>query len=389
MTLKGLKELENKYLIGTYNRYPVYFVSGKGIYLFDENKNKYIDFISGIAVNAFGYGNRKFKNLINRLSGGLIHTSNLFYNEQQIELARLLSHITIGGKVFFCNSGAESVEAGIKMARLFGRSKGISKPLIVSLEKSFHGRTLGALALTGQKKYSKNFEPLPEGFIKINPNKSLPKIQWKNVAAIFLEFVQGESGVNILDKGFAEEIYSLCKEKNILLAADEIQSGFGRTGKLFSYQHFDIKPDIVLLAKSLGGGFPIGAAIVKDEVASLIKYGMHGSTFGGGHFITSISKKTVEEIVNNDLASKAGIMGKYLLEKLEKFKNKKSVKKIRGIGLMAAIDIVPKARDIVEKCIKKGLIIGTAGENTIRMLPPLIIKKEQIDEALNILGKVL
>lgn len=384
----NLIEEANKYLFQNYGRLPYFFEKGEGCYLYDEKGKKYLDMLSGIAVNALGYNHPKLTDAICQQASKIIHISNLFYIKPQIEVAKILSENSFGGKVFFCNSGAEANEALIKLVRRYFYDKKQEKYEIITFEGSFHGRTLATVTATAQPKYHEGFYPLVEGFkyAKFNDINSVKNLITDKTAAILIELVQGEGGVNPADKEFIKDLYNLCREKDILFTVDEVQTGIGRTGKLFAYQHFDIQPDIISLAKGLGGGVPIGAIIAKDEIAKSFVPGTHASTFGGNYLSTVAAKVVLEEVLSEGFLDRVQKVGEYLKNALKVFGYP-----VKGLGLMVGMDL-PKdipAKEVMKKALEKGLIVGTAGENTLRFVPPLIITEKQVDEAVDILKEVL
>jgi acetylornithine aminotransferase/acetylornithine/N-succinyldiaminopimelate aminotransferase len=380
---------DKKYLFQNYARFDIAFERGEGVYLYDTEGKKYLDMLAGIAVNALGYNHPKLTNAICEQAKKIIHVSNLFHIKPQIEVAKLLVENSIkDGKVFFCNSGAEANEGAIKLVRKYFHDKGLNKFEIISFKNSFHGRTLASLTATGQPKYQEGFEPLPEGFkyAELNNINSVKELINEKTAGIFIEIIQGEGGINPVEPQFLTELYNLAKENNILLIIDEVQTGIGRTGKPFAYQHFNIEPDIITSAKGLGGGVPIGAIIAKDEIAKSFSAGTHGSTFGGNYLSTIASKVVLEEIFKADRLNQIYENGEYLKSLLKDLGFE-----LRGLGLMVGITIPQdiKAIDIMKKSLEKGLIVGIAGNNTIRFTPPLIITKEEIEEGINIFKEVL
>jgi len=381
-------EEADKYLFPNYARLPYSFVKGEGCYLYDEDGKKYLDMLSGIAVNQLGYNHPKLTENICRQAKEIIHISNLFYIKPQYEVAKILVENSCGDKVFFCNSGAEANEALIKLIRRYFYDKKENRYEIITFEGSFHGRTLAAITATAQPKYQEGFQPLPEGFkyAKFNDIDSVIQLINDKTAAVLIELIQGEGGVNPADKEFIKKLYSLCRENGILFTVDEVQTGIGRTGKLFAYQHYDIEPDIISLAKGLGGGVPIGAIIAKDEIANSFVPGTHASTFGGNYLATAAAKVVLEEILSDGFLDKVTENGEYLKERLKTFGYP-----VKGLGLMIGMDFPEEisAKDIMKKALENGLIIGTAGKNTLRFVPPLIIQKDDIDLAVNILEKIL
>ncbi|MFN3978362.1 MAG: aspartate aminotransferase family protein [Sulfurihydrogenibium azorense] len=381
-------EEASKYLFQNYGRLPYFFEKGEGCYLYDDKGKKYLDMLSGIAVNALGYNHPKLTKAICEQASKIIHISNLFYIKPQIEVAKILSENSFGGKVFFCNSGAESNEALIKLVRRYFYDKKQERYEIITFEGSFHGRTLATVTATAQPKYHEGFYPLVEGFkyAKFNDIDSVKNLITDKTAAILIELVQGEGGVNPANKEFIKELYKLCKENDILFTVDEVQTGIGRTGKLFAYQHFDIQPDIISLAKGLGGGVPIGAIIAKDDIAKSFVPGTHASTFGGNYLSTVAAKVVLEEVLSEGFLDRVQKVGEYLKEALKIFGYP-----VKGLGLMVGMDLPQSisAKEVMKKTLEKGLIVGTAGENTLRFVPPLIITEKEVDEAVDILKEVL
>lgn len=380
----------NKYVMNTYKRYPISFEYGEGAYLFDDKGNKYLDFVSGIAVNALGYKNKNFIDSITKQLNKINHSSNLFYVEPQGVLAKKISEISGLDKLFFCNSGAEANEASIKLARKYAllNKKGNK---IVAMKNSFHGRTLGSLTLTGQEKYRNKFLPLVPNveYIEFNDINALENIMDNDVCAVITECIQGEGGIIQMDKEFYDAIRKSCNQYNALFIVDEVQTGMGRTGEFFAYQNYaknyEEFPDIISMAKALGNGIPIGAVAAKD-FCSCFEPSDHASTFGG-NFIASVAGiSVIDEIINNNLLSNVKETGKYLSDKLKTIKN---VKKVKGMGLILGLEVDFPLTDIIKKAQGKGLLILSAGSNTIRLLPPLIITKKEADIAYNILNEIL
>ena len=395
MTLDEIIELDKKYYMNTFgDRVPVCFQYGKGINLWDLDGNKYYDFLAGIAVNALGHSHPKLVHAIQEQAAKLIHCSNLYYIEQQAKLAKILVECSCADKVFFANSGAEANEGAIKLARIYFKKKGFpDKYEIITLEKSFHGRTLATIAATGQEKYQKPYSPLTPTFLKvpINNLQALESAININTCAVMIEPIQGESGVNPTSAEYLKGVRKLCDEKGILLIFDEVQCGLGRTGKLFSYQHYDVEPDIFTLAKALGGGFPIGALLAKDFVAKAFEKGDHGSTFGGNPLACAAGLAVMDVLLNDGLVDNSDKMGAYFLEKLVNLKSKYNIiKEIRGKGLMIGIELaINKAEEIKNRCFEKKYLVGSVGQNIIRLLPPLIITKDDIDEMIEMFDGVL
>ncbi len=395
MELNQIIELDQKYFMNTFGkRSPVCFKYGKGINLWDIEGKKYFDFFAGIAVSALGHSHPKLVSAIKEQAEKFIHCSNLYYIEPQAKLAKILVENSCADKVFFANSGAEANEGAIKLARIYFKKKGAPEKFeIITLEKSFHGRTLATIAATGQDKYQKPYSPLTPSFLKvpINDLAALKKAINGSTCAVMIEPIQGESGVNLTTKEYMKGVRELCDREGILLIFDEVQSGLGRTGKLFAYQHFGVEPDIFTLAKALGGGFPIGALCAKEHVAGAFEPGDHGSTFGGNPLACSAGLAVMDTMLNEHLVENSESMGSYFIERLNLLREKYSfIKEVRGKGLMIGIQIsIDKAKEIVVKCFEKGYLIGNVGSSIVRILPPLIITKEDIDGFITVFDAVL
>ena len=390
MKSKKVIQLYQKFVIPCYTQYPLVMAKGKGANVWDVEGKKYLDFFPGWAVSGLGHCPAKVAAAIRKQSKLIFHIPNNYYNQLQGKLAEKLSKLSFGGKCFFCNSGAEANEAAIKLARLYGKDGG--RYQIISMKNSFHGRTLATLTLTGQKKIKEGFSPLPEGFktVPFNDLRAVQKAITKKTVAIFLEPIQGEGGINIIEKEYLFSLRKLCDKKKILLIFDEVQTGMGRTGKFFCYQNFAVIPDIMTLAKTLGGGFPIGALIAKKEIADLMGPGTHASTFGGGPLACAAALAVIEMIEKEGLLKNVKKMGKYLRGKLENLKKKYSfIKGIKGLGLMLGVELEIPCQKIVESCLKKGLLINCTQKKILRIMPPIIVTKKEIDKAINILDKVM
>ncbi len=372
----------DSYVMSTYARLPVALMTGKGARVQDSTGKEYLDFFPGWAVSGLGHCHPTVVKALKKQLSRIMHVSNNFYNELQGELAKVISKNSINGKVFFGNSGAEANEAMIKLSRRYGGSKRFE---IISMEGSFHGRTLATVALTGQSKYNKAFEPLPRGFKKVpfNDIKAIKEAITKKTVAIVLELIQGEGGINIASKGYIKALRNLCTKNDILLIFDEVQTGIGRTGKMFCFEHYGIEPDMITIAKSLGGGFPIGPLVAKNSVADMFTPGLHASTFGGSPLACSCALATFKAIKEGSLLSNAEHMGKYLFEKLSSLKKKYSfIKDIRGIGLMIGLELSRPGKSIVDACMEEGLLINCTQEKILRFLPPITITKKQIDKGM-------
>lgn len=395
MKLDKIIEMDKKYYMNTFgSRTPVCFEYGKGMNLWDTEGKKYYDFLAGIAVNALGHSHPKLVEAIKEQAEKLIHCSSLYYIETQAELAKLLVENSCADRVFFANSGAEANEGAIKLARIYFKKKNMPKKYeIITLKNSFHGRTLTTLAATGQEKYHKPIDPLTPRFISVPINNldALENTVNDSTCAVMLEPIQGESGVNLATRSYIEGVKKLCNDKGVLLIFDEIQTGLGRTGKMFGYQHFGVEPDIFTLAKALGGGFPIGALCAKEFVAQAFEPGDHGSTFGGNPLACAAGLAALNAIIDEGLVENSDAMGEYFMEKLSLLAEKTStITEVRGKGLMIGIELsVDKAKEIKERCFEKGCLIGSVGSNILRILPPLIVGKKDIDGMVEVLSEAL
>ncbi|MCK9478239.1 MAG: aspartate aminotransferase family protein [Firmicutes bacterium] len=390
MNLEKVIALDEKYHMNTFGkRMPVSFERGEGIYLFTNDGVRYADFMGGIAVNALGHCNKTIKNAMHAQIDKLIHTSNLYYIEKQALLAQKLVELSCADKVFFSNSGAEANEAAIKLARLYFYNKGEGfKNEVITLNGSFHGRTLATLAATGQQKFHTPYKPLMTKFKYVAPNDidELGKQINEKTCAVMLEVIQGEKGVFPLSDEYMSAVRELCDKNGILLIFDEVQTGMGRTGKMFGYQHFDITPDIFTLAKALGGGMPVGAICAKD-FCSVFAPGDHGSTFGGNPLACAAALAVIEEIECASLVENSFEMGCYFVDRLKTVCVDK-IKEVRGKGLMIGVELYSPAAPIMKKMFEKKYLCG-AVDNTLRILPPLIITKSDIDGFINALAEVL
>ncbi|MDD2680078.1 MAG: aspartate aminotransferase family protein [Candidatus Omnitrophica bacterium] len=375
-------------IMPTYTKVPLVFVKGKGSKLWDIHNRVYLDFFPGWGVGNLGHCHPKVMQAVRDQISKLIFIPNNYYHIPQAKLAREIVYWSYPAKVFFCNSGAEANEGAIKFARKFGQGRFE----IITFENSFHGRTLATLAATGQAKYKQGFSPLPEGFkiVKFNDLEAVKQAVTDKTIAVMLELVQGEGGINVADKDFVAGLKSLCAQKNLLLIVDEVQTGIGRTGKLFCCQHYGITPDIMTLAKSLGGGLPIGAMVVKKEIADTLGPGMHASTFGGGPVIAKAALAVLKAVQKEKLLKNTRAMGEYLFTGLNALKEKyPAIKEVRGLGLMAGVELNIEGKGIVEKCIAQGLLINCTHDKVLRLMPALNVTKKEIDKAISILGTVL
>jgi acetylornithine/N-succinyldiaminopimelate aminotransferase len=380
-------------LMTTYNRFPVTLVKGKGSYVWDEEGKRYLDFTSGIATCNLGHVPESVKEKLEEQLQNLWHCSNLYNIPAQQELAAELVENSCGDQVFFCNSGAEANEAAIKLARRYAQKiKGTKKFEIVTFQQSFHGRTLATLSATGQGKIQEGFLPLMPGFryLPFNDLEALKDISSEETCAVLLEMVQGEGGVIPADREWIEQLAKTCKENNILLMVDEIQTGMGRTGSLFAYEQYGIEPDVVSIAKGLGSGFPIGAIIAKAEVAQAFDPGSHGSTFGGNPLAVTAGLATVQFIQSTNILINVKELSEFFCAQLQKVKEKfPIVENIRGKGLLIGMVVPGKAVEIVQKAIAQNVLILTAGPDVVRILPPLTASKEEIIEFTVVLEDIL
>lgn len=383
------KQLDKQYIMNTYGRYNVALKKGKGCTAYDEDGRKYLDVSSGIGVNSLGYCEDGWVNAVSAQLNTIQHISNYFYSEQASKLAEKLCNLTKLSKVCFANSGAEANECAIKVARKYSFDKyGNGRNEIISLIDSFHGRTVTTLSATGQENFHTYFFPFTDGFkfAEANNIDSVKSLISDKTCAVLIECVQGEGGVNILDKAFVKELRKICDEKDIILITDEVQTGIGRTGKLFCYENFDITPDLVTCAKGLGGGLPIGLCICSDKLKDVMQPSTHGSTFAANPAVCAGANYVIDKIANEDFLSDVNEKGEYLKEKLKALDG---VKSVRGLGLMIGIELEKNnAKEIALKCVENGLLIITA-KNLLRMLPPLNISKSEIDDAVEILKSTI
>jgi acetylornithine/N-succinyldiaminopimelate aminotransferase len=377
-------ELGNSHIMSTYAPMSVTFSRGEGIMLWDTEGKEYLDALAGIAVCGLGHAHPAITQAISEQAGKLLHTSNLYMIENQQKLADKLCKYSGLDRVFFSNSGAEANEAAIKLARKYGHEKNIDIPTIIVMENSFHGRTMATLSATGSRKVQAGFEPLVQGFARapFNDIESIKNIAQsnKNIVAVMVEPIQGESGIKIPDADYLNQLREICDNNDWLLILDEIQTGMGRTGEWFAFQHNGIRPDVMTLAKSLGNGVPIGACIANEKAASVMKPGSHGSTFGGNPLACAAALAVIDTIEKDQLLSKAAEQGAYLLEQLKsKLGSTMGVREIRGKGLMIGIELEQSCTELLGHALQQGLLISVQAENVIRLLPPLILNKEQAD----------
>lgn len=379
----------NEFIMNTYNRFPITLEKGEGMYVYDENGKKYLDFVAGIAVNSLGHNNEKLVKAIEEQAKKMLHCSNLYWNKPQVSLAQKLVENSDLDKVFFCNSGAEAIEGALKLSRKFGNKTGRSE--IITMLHSFHGRTFGAITATGQPHYQEGLgELLPNiKYAEFNNFDSIIKTVTEKTCAIFIEPIQGEGGIIPADKKFLQDVRKLCDEKDILLVFDEIQCGVGRMGNFFAYQYYNVIPDIVCIAKGIAGGVPMGAMIAKERVAECFSPGDHASTFGGNPLASACGNVVIDELLNG-LLENVNKQGTYLNEKLNELKENFSIiKDIRGTGLIQGIELNIPVAPIINETIQNGLLLVNAGKFVIRFVPSLIVKEAEIDKAIEILSSVL
>lgn len=391
MTNKDIMTKGQQYVMNTYGRFPISLVKGKGSYVWDADGKEYLDFLGGIAVCSLGHCHDELIRVLKEQAENLWHVSNLYWIKTQVETAEKLVKASGLGKAFFCNSGAEANEAAIKLARkYFYRQKEGHKNHIIVFKESFHGRTLATVTATGQTKYQEGFAPLPAGFAYADYNDlaSVEQLITENTCAIMVEPVQGEGGVHPADLDFLRGLRQLCDRQNLLLIFDEVQCGMGRTGKLFAYQNYGVIPDIVTMAKALGGGIPIGAMLASDQAAAGFAPGDHASTFGGNPLATAVAGKVVDIIADKEFLSRVNAMGEYLCEALKKIGDNRMVE-IRGKGLMVGVEFNTDIKELINLCMNKGLLLIGAGPRVLRFVPPLTINEKEINQAAAILKEAL
>lgn len=380
-----------EYVMNTYGRFPIALVKGRGSYVWDLDGKKYLDFLGGIAVCVLGHCHPELQEALKDQADDLWHISNLYWIKPQVELAEKLVKLSGLGKAFFCNSGAEANEAAIKLVRkYYYRRAQAEKHQIIVFKDSFHGRTLATVTATGQPKYQEGFAPLPKGFAyaDFNDLASVEKLITGKTAAIMVEPVQGEGGIHPADQEFLKALRRLCDEKDLLLVFDEVQCGMGRTGTFFAYQNYGIKPDIVTLAKGLGGGFPIGAMLASDQAAAGFAPGDHASTFGGNPLATAVGNRVVEMITAPAFVEHTGEMAIYLRAQLNKIQDIRIID-IRGMGLMLGVEFDREVKGLVEACMDQGLLLIGAGPKVVRFVPPLTIDRAEINQAMAIFRRAL
>lgn len=382
------------HIMPTYTRQSITFERGEGVWLWDTDGKQFLDAIAGIAVCNLGHAHPAIARAISEQSSKLIHTSNLYQIALQAELSDRLTALTGMDNVFFCNSGTEANEAAIKLARKYGHQKGIENPVILTMDKSFHGRTMGAMSATANAKIKQGFQPLLEGFLHV-PFNDIDAVKQvikdtPNLVAILVEPVQGEGGVNIPAPDYLNQLRDLCDQHQLLLMLDEIQSGVGRTGTFMAYQHNAILPDVTTMAKALGNGVPIGACLARGEAAKVLTAGNHGSTFGGNPLACAAALAVITALDNSNLIESATIKGDYLCQKLtEKLSDNQAITNIRHLGLMIGIELNKPCAELVGKALQHGVLINVTADNTIRLLPPLVITEQEIDRLCDVLITII
>ncbi|MBA5868126.1 MAG: acetylornithine transaminase [Nitrospira sp. CR1.3] len=392
MPTEELKKNAEQFLMGTYARQPISIVRGRGTKVYDLEGREYTDFVGGIAVNVLGHGHPDLVAAIQRQVAQLIHASNLYYTEPQVKLAETLVDHSFADKVFFCNSGAEANEAAIKLARRYSHAKyGDGRYEIVTMKNSFHGRTMATLTATGQEKVQKGYQPLVPGFsyVDFNHFAELERAVGDKTAAVMLEPVQGEGGVHVADREYLKATRDLCTGRDVLLIFDEVQTGVGRTGSLFAYEQLGVEPDIMTLAKGLGGGVPIGACLARDSVAQAFGPGSHASTFGGNPLACAAALAVFRVLLEGRVLEQARQMGDYLAKGLSDCKDRHHVvRDVRGLGLLQGMELEMDAKNVVSDCLKRGLLINATSERILRFVPPLIVTQREIDRLLDVLSQI-
>ncbi len=387
-------ELTDKNIFHTYSRYPLIVKKGKGVRVWDEKGRQYLDFLSGIAVCNLGHCHPAVVKAAQSQLENLVHVSNLFYTEPQVEIAELLKGQSFADKIFFCNSGAEANEAALKLARKYAHGfSGGKRFEIITMKYSFHGRTFATLTATGQEKFHNGFSPLLPGFkyVPFNDINAVEEAVTESTCAVMLEPIQGEGGVNVPAENYLKEVRQLCDREKILLIFDEVQTGMGRTGKIFAYEHYGVEPDIMTLAKALAGGLPAGAMLANKKVAQSFVPGTHASTFGGNPVVMAACVAVMKELVDGEALENCRRMGQYFFKELNGLKEKYSdiISEIRGKGLMIGMELKIDGNEIVKQCLDEAIIINCTLDRILRFLPPLIVKKDEIDGCVDVLDRVL
>lgn len=380
------QELTDRYHLDVYNRFPLTLAKGAGTKVWDTDGNEYLDALAGIAVNSLGHCHPKVVAAIQSQASKLMHISNFYYSQPQADLLELLAEVSGFDRIFLCNSGGEAMEGALKIARKFGNAHG-KKGNIITVSHAFHGRTMATISM-GMDKYSEGYDPLLSGFSQIPMNDigALEKEFDNNTIAVVLETVQGSGGLRVAEASFMKTIEQLCRKHNALLIVDEVQTGMGRTGNMFGFQHFDVQPDIIALAKAMGGGFPIGSVLCRQRVADVMSHGDHGSTYGGNPLACAAAHAAIKTIVDEDLTEQARKKGSYLVEKIRNDSNGlDSITDIRGKGLMIGVELAFEGRPVVDEMLKRGVLSNCTHSNVMRLVPPLIISYKELDQLVEIL----
>jgi len=390
MLSQEIFELSKRYLIGNYRRSPLAIVRGKGSWVWDAEGRKYLDLFPGWGVDGLGHCHPRVVRAVKDQVSKLIHIANNYYIETQALLAKEISQHSFGGQCFFCNSGAEAIEAAIKLSRLWGHQKGRFK--FITMENSFHGRTLAAITATAQTRYQEGFGPLPSGFLYVpfNDIEAVRSVIDDQTAAVIVEPIQGEGGINVATEGFLKGLRSLCDERGVLLVLDEVQTGMGRTGKYFAYEHYGIVPDLMTLAKALGGGLAIGALVAKKEIAALLTPGTHASTFGGNPLACRAALAVFEAIESENILENVRRMSDYAFSVLSGMQKRlPCIREVRGKGLMIGVELAFDGSEVVRRCLERGLLLNCTHERVIRIMPSLTVRKSELRRGLALLGEVL
>jgi len=380
------QQLTDRYHLDVYNRFPITLVKGEGATVWDDEGNAYLDALAGIAVNSLGHCHPKVVEAVRHQAPRLMHISNFYYSEPQARLVALLAEVSGMDRVFLCNSGAEAMEAGLKLARKFGQVRGKNGP-IITVSNAFHGRTMATVSM-GMDKYAKGYDPLLEGFYEIpmNDMDALVAAFTEQTLGVAIEPIQGSGGLNVATKEFMVKIQELCRKHNALFIIDEVQTGMGRTGKPFGFNHFDVQPDIIAVAKAMGGGFPVGAMLCRQETASVMKHGDHGSTYGGNPLASAAAHASITAILEENLVDAAREKGDYLINQLKEASAKiESIADIRGKGLMIGVELSFNGRPVVEEMLKRGVLSNCTHGNVMRLVPPLVISLEELDRLARVL----
>ncbi len=391
--MEDIRSCCRKHIFNTYGRLPAAFVRGKGCRLWDDAGREYLDFLAGIAVCNLGHCRPEITRVLSEQADTLVHVSNLFYTRPQVDVAAELTRLCFADKVFFSNSGAEANEAAIKLARKYSNDKyGPGRFHVITMKDSFHGRTLATLSATGQEKVQKGFEPVVEGFAYVDFNSvaAVEQAMTDRTCAVMVEPVQGEGGVNLPAPGYLAELKALCRERDVLLIYDEVQTGMGRTGSLFAHEQEGVAPDIMTLAKALGNGFPIGAMLATEDVAGAFVPGSHASTFGGTPLATAVALKVLQIISQPAFLESVRSKGAYFMERLDALRSRHSIiREVRGRGLMIGMELTVPGQKFVEECLERGLVINCTHDTVLRFVPPLIVEQGDIDSCVEILDEVL